>query len=456
MLEQDLNKELEELLDAELTEDEVKAMEEEISQLDEVEEVGGVAKMKPASGKATPLKSGGGDKSELKNDADDLGGAGADTPEEESASHKAGDKIKKAKDVQSKGAKAEPKVSQGNSAQATPGEKMKLAAGDEIDHDGEQLEEARMTKAKMLEDLGKMIEGLGKMKATELKGVHERVKKIVSGHHEDEEEVDESKESKELKQLEAAKAEIEEKIKKISVKEDVEALVQGEDDLSDEFKEKAATIFEAAVKTKIRDEIETIEDEYAEKLAESIVKHDEETSEKVDAYLNYVVQEWMKDNEVAIEHKLKTDISENFITALKGLFEEHNITVPDEKFDVLDAAAKQADEMEAKLNEQIEKNVELSQKVSELEKNEILVDVASDLADTEVEKFVGLAESVEFEDSDDFKKKLQTIKESYFPRHSVKDDEAEAAPVYDEHGDLSNQMAAYMSAIEKAEKRAQK
>ena len=206
----------------------------------------------------------------------------------------------------------------------------------------------------------------------------------------------------------------------------------------------------------MRDEIETIENEYAEKLTESISKHDVETSEKVDAYLNYVVQEWMKDNEVAIEHKLKTDISENFITALKGLFEEHNITVPDEKYDVLDAAAKQADEMEAKLNEQIDKNVELSQKVSELEKNEILVDVASDLADTEVEKFVGLAENVEYEDSDDFKKKLQTIKESYFPRHAAKDDEAEAAPVYDENGDLSNQMAAYMSAIGKAEKRAQK
>jgi len=454
MSEQDLNKELEELLDAELTEDEVKAMEEEISQLDEVEEVGGVAKMKPASDKAKALKVGGGDSSDLKNDADDLGGAGADTPEEESASHKAGDKVKKAKPTNPAG--SESKVKQGNSAQATPGEKMKLAAGDEIDHDGEQLEEARMTKAKMLEDLGKMVEGLGKMKATELKGVHERVKKIVSGDYEDEEEVDESKESKELAELEAAKAEIEEKIKKISVKEDVEALVQGEDDLSDEFKEKAATIFEAAVKTKVRDEIETIEDEYAEKLTESIVKHDEEISEKVDAYLNYVVQEWMKDNEVAIEHKLKTDISENFITALKGLFEEHNITVPDEKYDVLDAAAKQADEMEAKLNEQIERNVELSQKVSELEKNEILVDVASDLADTEVEKFVGLAENVEYEDSDDYTQKLQTIKESYFPRHSAKDDEAEAAPVYDEHGDLSNQMAAYMSAIGKAEKRAQK
>ena len=451
MSEQDLNKELEELLDAELTEEEVAAVDVETTELEEAEEVGGVAKMKAPSGKAKPLKAGGGEKSELKDDSEDLGPAVTSPEDSDSGAGKAADKAKKAKPTNSAG--SESKVKSGSSANATPGEKLKLAAGDEVEHDGEQLEEARMTKAKMLEDLGKMIEGLGKMKSTDLKGVHEKVKAAISG---DAEEVEESKESKELKELEAAKKEIEEKIKQISVKEDVEALVQGEDDLSDEFKEKAATIFEAAVKTKIRDEIETIEDEYAEKLAESISKHDEETSEKVDAYLNYVVEEWMKTNEVAIEHKLKTDISENFITALKGLFEEHNITVPDEKYDILDAAAKQADEMEAKLNEQIDKNVELSQKVSELEKNEILVDVASDLADTEVEKFVGLAENVEYEDSDDFKKKLQTIKESYFPRHAAKDDEAEAAPVYDENGDLSNQMAAYMSAIGKAEKRAQK
>ena len=434
---EELNKELEELLDAELTEEEVDAVEEEITELEEAEEVGGVAKMKAPSSKAKALKSGGGEKSELKDESEDLDVEGG----------KAAAKAKKAKPTNSAG--SESKVKSGSSGEATPGEKLKLAAGDEVDHEGEQLEEARMTKAKMLEDLGKMIEGLGKMKATELKGVHERMKKIVSG---DAEEVEESKESKELEELEAAKKEIEEKIKKISVKEDVEALIQGEDDLSDEFKEKAATIFEAAVKTKIRGEIETIEDEYAEKLAEAITKHDEEAAEKVDAYLSYVVQEWVKTNEVAIEHKLKADITENFIIALKGLFEEHNITVPDEKYDILDAAAKQADDMEAKLNEQIEKNVELSQKVSELEKGEILVDVASDLADTEVEKFVGLAESVEYEDSDDYRKKLQTVKESYFPRHAVKNDEAEAAPVYNEQGDLSNQMAAYMTAISKTEK----
>jgi hypothetical protein len=374
----ELNQELEELLDTELTTVETAAMEKEIVELDETEAV-------------------------------------EETTEEAVE------------------ASDESEVSQGNS-----------------DQEGEQLEEAKMTKAKMLEDLTKALEGLSKMKATDLKGVSERIHAAIKTDAE----IDEANKDKELEELEIAKKEIEEKIKNISVKEDVEALVAGED-LSEEFKTKAATIFEAAVKSKVRLEIQKIETEYAEKLTEEVAKATEGTSEKVDAYLGYVVEEWMKQNEVAIEHKLKTEITENFITGLKGLFEEHNITVPDEKYDILDAAATQADEMEAKLNEQIEKNIEMSGKVAELEKGEILVDVASDLTDTEVEKFVGLAENVEYEDSDDYRKKLDTIKSSYFAR-TVKDDEVEAAPTYVEQGDLSNQMAAYMSAISKSETRAQK
>ena len=444
-----LNQELEELLDAELTEQETSAMEEEIVELEETEDLGddpskAADKAKPAKA----LKAGGGDKSELKDESDDLGDAVTSPEDKDSGMGKAADKAKKAKPTNP--ASGESKVSQGNSGQAAPGQKLKLAAGDEVDHDGEQLEEARMSKAKMLEDLTKVLEGLSKMKAADLKGVYERVNAAVKTDAE----IEEANKDKELEELEAAKKEIEEKIKQISVKEDVEALVEGED-LSEEFKEKAATIFEAAVKSKVRLEIEKIESEYAEKLAEAVAESNTETTEKVDNYLNYVVEEWMKQNEVAIEQKLKTEITENFITGLKGLFEEHNITVPDEKYDILDAAARQADEMEAKLNEQIEKNIEMSKKVSELEKGEILVDVASDLTDTEVEKFVGLAENVEYEDSDDYRKKLQTIKESYFAR-TVKDDEVEAVPTYDVQGDLSNQMAAYMSAISKSEIRAQK
>ena len=188
-------------------------------------------------------------------------------------------------------------------------------------------------------------------------------------------------------------------------------------------------------------------------MTEEVAKSAEATTEKVDAYLNYVVEEWMKNNEVAIEQKLKTDITENFITALKGLFEEHNITVPDEKYDILDAAAKQADEMEAKLNEQIESNVALSQKVAKMEKDEILIDVASDLADTEVEKFAELAESVEYESAEDYRIKLETIKDSYFPKVQITED-VEAAPSEENYEDVTDTMAAYMTAIGKTEARA--
>ncbi|SVD45299.1 uncharacterized protein METZ01_LOCUS398153, partial [marine metagenome] len=175
----DLNTELEELLDAELTEEEKSAMETELT---EVEEVGGVVKMKAPTAKAKALKSGGGEKSGLKDDSEDLGPAVTSPDDKDSGGGKAADKAKKSKPTNSAPSGDAP---------------AKLAAGDEVDHDGEQLEEARMTKAKMLEDLGKMVEGLGKMKATELKSVHERMKKLVSGDA-DEEEVEESTESKEL------------------------------------------------------------------------------------------------------------------------------------------------------------------------------------------------------------------------------------------------------------------
>ena len=450
MSEQDINKELEEILEAELTEEEVLAIETETqTDLEEAEEIGGVAKMKSASAKAKALKSGGGDKSELSAESEDLGPAVTSPEDKDSGMGKAADKAKKAKPTNSAGSEA--KVSQGNSGQAHPGQTQKLAAGDEIDHEGETLGEGRMTKAKMLEDLKAQIEGLGKLKAGDLKGIHEKIASAINGNDAELEEATESE--KELEELKAQKKEIEERMKKISVKEDVEALVDGEE-LSDEFKQKAATIFEAAVKSKIKTEMERLEEEYAEKMAEESAKTADATSEKVDNYLSYVVEEWMKDNEVAIEHKLKTEITESFITGLHGLFDEHNITVPDEKYDILDAAAKQADEMEAKLNEQLEKNIEMTKRVADLEKSEILVDIASDLADTEVEKFVGLAEGVEYEDSDDYRKKLETVKESYFGVSTPKaTDEVDAAPIYDVNGDLSNQMAAYMSAIARQEKR---
>jgi hypothetical protein len=161
----------------------------------------------------------------------------------------------------------------------------------------------------------------------------------------------------------------------------------------------------------------------------------------------------MKKNELAVEHRLKTELAEQFIASLRKLFEEHDIAIPDERFDMLEAAATQADDMESRLNEEIEKNITLTQQVNELSKNEILLDVASDLADTEVEKFGELAESVEYENGEDYRLKLETIKDSYFPKATI-NEEVEAAPNYEDVEMSSGKMAAYLTAIGKAQKRA--
>ena len=242
----------------------------------------------------------------------------------------------------------------------------------------------------------------------------------------------------------------EERVAEIDLSSDVDALTSGEG-LSEEFKTKAATIFEAALKSKIRTELERLEEEYAEAYDSAINEAKDELTEKVDGYLTYVVEEWMKKNELAVEHRLKTELAEQFIAGLRTLFEEHDIAIPDERFDMLEAAATQADEMESRLNEEIEKNVALTQQVNELSKNEILLDVASDLADTEVEKFSELAESVEYENADDYRLKLETIKDSYFPKAMI-NEEVEAAPNYE--AETSGTMAAYMTAIGKQNKRA--
>ena len=232
--------------------------------------------------------------------------------------------------------------------------------------------------------------------------------------------------------------------------DDVKALTEGEDDFSDEFKQKAATIFEAAVKAKIRTELEAMTEAFQTKYDEAIEEAKDNMTDKVDGYLNYVVEEWMKQNEVALEHKLKTEIAEGFMVGLKTLFEEHSISIPDEQFDMLDAAAEQVNELENKLNEQIESNIDLNKENDELKKEAILLDVASDLADTEVEKFAGLAESVVYENAEDYAEKLGTLKESYFPKAPSSNNDDTAAPVegsVEDDSDVTDTMSAYMSAI---------
>ena len=241
---------------------------------------------------------------------------------------------------------------------------------------------------------------------------------------------------------------IAERVAAMDLSDDVHALTDT-DGLEEEFKKKAATIFEAAIRMKLKEEMTHLEEKYEAKLATQIEEAQEEMAEKVDDYLNYVVEEWMKANEVAMEHKLKAEIAEGFMTGLKGLFEQHNISVPEEQFDMLDAASEKVAELEDKLNEALEQNIELTKVNADLKRTDILLDVASDLADTEVEKFAGLTENIEYTSEEDFREKVETIKEGYFPKaQAITPSDDTAAPVEGtEEVDLSDTMGAYMSAI---------
>ena len=270
---------------------------------------------------------------------------------------------------------------------------------------------------------------------------------VVAEAETTEEEVVEAETDEEVKE-----ETIEDRLSAMDFTDDVKALTEGEDDFSDEFKQKAATIFEAAVKAKIRTELEAMTEAFQTKYDGAIEEAKDDMTDKVDGYLNYVVEEWMKQNEMAVQHKMKTEIAESFIKGLKTLFEDHNIAVPEDQFDMLDAAASKADELEGKLNETMERNIELTKEVGELKRNEILLDVASDLADTEVEKFAELTENVEYSGEEDFREKIATLMNSYFPKATANSDDT-AAPEDTEDFDVSDTMAAYMSAITRAEAR---
>ena len=282
-------------------------------------------------------------------------------------------------------------VSQGSSSIKPP--KESIAAGDQVDHEGEKLAE-KTTKA----------------------------------------EADEKETAKD-------------KVKEINVKEDVDALVNGEDNLSEEFKAKAATIFEAAIKSKVSAEIDRLEEEYAQNLEEAKETAKSELTEKVDSYLNYVVEEWMKENELAIEKGVKGEIAEDFITGLKQLFEDHYIDIPDEKYNVLEAQATEIDELKGKLNEATSKMIEMNKELGEQTKSSIFESVSDSLADSEKEKFKGLVESIDYEDADSYKAKLETIKESYFVKEKAQNNVTETNDAEGGQIDMTGPMSAYAAAI---------
>ena len=328
----------------------------------------------------------------------------------------------------------------------------KLAAGDEVDHDGEELVEreeeitekeeimeAPKTKKAMIQA---MVDKMEMMKAGYMKSNYDSIMSAMD--------VEETSEPTE-EEKEKAEA-VEARIKDIDVKEDVRALMSADDSLSEDFKIKAATIFEAAVKSKVRSEIERIHEEVLTEKEGEIDSFKDELAEKVDTYLNYVVEEWTKENELAIERGLKGEIAEDFISGLKQLFEDHYIDVPDEKYDVLEAQSEKISELEDKLNESIEKTVELTKVSSNLVREQVISEVSEDLADTEIEKFKSLTEDVDFTDEESFRVKLNTLKDSYFPKTVVEQtfDDEDGSTAQDV--DTTDAMSAYLSAISRNQK----
>ena len=235
----------------------------------------------------------------------------------------------------------------------------------------------------------------------------------------------------------------------IDIEEDVQALVEGEE-LSEDFKEKAKTILEAAINGKVSQIKETLEADYDKKLLEEVEEIKGALNERVDSYLEYVSDEWFTENQLAVQGGLKEELTESFMTGLKSLFEEHYVQIPEEKYDVLESMVEKLDDMEAKLNEQIEKNVSLNSRLGESVANGILDSISEGLADTQKEKLASLSESVEFDSEEEYRDKLVTLRESYFPGKSVPtttktetlSEGMEAAPA-----DMTGSMAAYLKTM---------
>ena len=401
--------------------------------LDELEEANGADAPMKSAGKAEPMekvkgKTPGGE-------VEDTGAAVVDPEQKDAPAKKVAAKAKEVTgDAQQKG-------------EGAPDKMQKLAAGDQVEAEGEDLAEGehedkmemmkkemmKMTKAEMAEKMHEMMKGAKK----------EQLMAMYNGMQKEMQHKEETEESKLKREA------VENRLKSIDVAEHVEALITGEGDLSEEFKRKAATVFEAAVKSKVRSEVERMEEEYKTELEENITTTKEELTEKVDTYLNYVVEEWMKENELAIERGLKGEIAEDFISGLKQLFEDHYVDVPDEKYDVLEAQSEKISELEAKLNEAIEQSVQMKKSNAGLVKEQVVSEVTSDLADTEIEKFKSLIEDVDYSDEESYREKLGTLKESYFPKNapvvSETIDDVDTGTAQDVSS--SDSMSAYMTAI---------
>ena len=274
---------------------------------------------------------------------------------------------------------------------------------------------------------------------------------VVSEEETSEEEVVSEEEVSEEDEVVAEEEEI---VTEINVEEDIEALLSGEE-LSEEFQEKARTIFEAAITSKIAEVKEEIEQEYEKALTEEITTLKEELTERVDAYLEYVADEWVSENELALERGLKSEMTDSFLTGMKSLFEEHYVSIPEDKYDVLNSMVDKLDEMEDKLNEQIDKNVALKKRLAESTSDVIFSEVSEGLAITQKDKLASLAENVEFESEDNYREKLVTLRDSYFSTEKQKDT-AETISESTETGhqpQYSGTMETYLQSLQRVTKK---
>jgi len=263
------------------------------------------------------------------------------------------------------------------------------------------------------------------------------------------------KESEETKEEEEVVAEAEETVE-INVEDDINALIAGEE-LSEDFQEKAKTIFEAAINSKVSEIQEDLEKEYAKVLQEEIDSTKIKLTERVDSYLEYVAGEWLEENSLAVEQGLKAEMSESFLTGMKSLFEEHYVSIPEDKYDVLENMVNKLDDMEEKLNEQIDKNVNLTKRLSESKSDGILGEVSEGLAVTQKDKLASLAESVEFESEIDYREKLVTLRNSYFPTRQVASTQSEDSEMLSESKETvarpTGSMDNYLTALQRITKK---
>ena len=264
------------------------------------------------------------------------------------------------------------------------------------------------------------------------------------------------KEAVEASDETVAESQEEEVAEELDVNDDIAALVEGEE-LSEEFQEKARTIFEAAINSKVAQIEEELEADHIKALTEEVAEFKNELTERVDSYLEYVASEWMQENQLAVDQGLKGELSESFMTGLKGLFEEHYVSVPEDKYDVLESMVNKLDEMEEKLNEQIDRNVSLNKRLAESTSDGILSEVSEGLAVTQKDKLASLAESVEFESETDYREKLITLRNSYFPTKQVTSTQSDGSDFITEENEspvqATGSMANYLSTLQRVAKK---